>query len=38
MNEFEEIYKLDDEDEGLSFSTREKAEEFLRKVIGNSEE
>ncbi len=38
VNEFEEIYKLDDEDEGLSFSTREKAEEFLRKVIGNSEE
>ena len=38
VNEFEEIYKLDDEDEGLAFSTREKAEEFLRKVIGNSEE
>ena len=38
VNNDGEVYKLDDEDEGLSFSTREKAEEFLRKVIANSEE
>lgn len=34
VNEFEEIYKLDDEDEGLSFSTRERAEAFLKKMQG----
>lgn len=33
INEDMEHFMLDDEDEGLSFSTRERAEEFLKKYI-----
>ena len=32
LNEDSEIFYLDDEDEGLAFSTRERAEEYLKKV------
>lgn len=34
VNNDGEVYKLDDEEEGLSFSTRERAEAFLKKMQG----
>ena len=35
LNEDAEIFKLDDEEEGLSFSTREKAERYLKGLKKN---
>ena len=34
VNNDGEVYKLDDEEEGLAFSTRERAEAFLKKMQG----